>query len=162
MLGPDEIPRVEDLESATRSPELAFLSALIHGHRRDGQCILQTALRVAQTLDESRAAHYVDLVFSAHPVAVRAAMEVVMTIHGREFKSDFMRKLNAEGREEGREEGRALGKREALESVLAARGIDLSKTALERISECVDAEILGRWVARAAKATTEDDIFADD
>lgn len=36
------------------------------------------------------------------------------------------------------------------------------ESALERISECVDAEILGRWVARAAKATTEDDIFADD
>ncbi len=85
-----------------------------------------------------------------------------MTIHGREFKSDFMRKLNAEGREEGRVEGRALGKREALGAVLAARGIDLSQAGLERINQCTDAEVLGRWVSRAAKATAEDEIFADD
>jgi len=169
VLGPDEVPRVEDYEDATRSPELTFLSALIHGRGRAGQRILETALRVAQSLDEARAAHYVDLVYSAHPIAARAAMEVVMTIHGREFKSDFMRKLNAEGRAEGHAqgvaqgiaEGRAQGARDAIKALLSARGIDLSEAGLERIAQCSEAGALERWVVRAAIATTEQELFAD-
>jgi hypothetical protein len=54
--------------------------------------------------------------------------------------------------EQGKREGVIEGKREALLEVLAARGLAVSDEERAIIGACVDAEILGRWIGRAARA----------
>ncbi|MEO7331854.1 MAG: HEPN domain-containing protein [Minicystis sp.] len=56
------------------------------------------------------------------------------------------------GKAQGIEEGVARGKAEALLAVLAARGLDVSVEVRAVIEGCKDAEVLGRWIARAMTA----------
>lgn len=62
VIGPDEIPRIDDLEVAARMPELAALSALVHGSRADGARVVETAITALASLDDPNGAHYLDLV----------------------------------------------------------------------------------------------------
>ena len=49
----------------------------------------------------------------------------------------------------------------ALLTFLAARGLPVDETTRERISRCGDAELLQRWIVRAATAKTIEDVFAE-
>jgi predicted transposase YdaD len=87
-----------------------------------------------------------------------------------EYKTEFARKHfqqgreegleqgRREGREEGREEGRHEGLRQALARVLEARAI-LDEAARARIAEESGRETLELWLARAATASTSEDVF---
>jgi hypothetical protein len=55
VLGPSEIPRVDTDEAAAELPELAILSALVHGDSPFGRPIISAAVRAAGRLDEARA-----------------------------------------------------------------------------------------------------------
>ncbi len=66
----------------------------------------------------------------------------------------------AEGRAEGRTEGRAEGKRDALQLLLAHRGIVLLEDDRARIAACVDGAQLDRWIQRALSASTAAEVFA--
>ena len=62
---------------------------------------------------------------------------------------------------EARGETRGLlrGKVAALLAILAARGIDVRKEAREQIEACEDEAEIDRWIARAATATSIDDVL---
>jgi Uma2 family endonuclease len=64
-----------------------------------------------------------------------------------------------EVREEGREEGREQTTRSAILTVLASRGISVSKKTRTQITNQRDTELLDRWLERAATAPTEADVF---
>lgn len=72
-----------------------------------------------------------------------------------EYQSDFARKYVAEGREEGRAEGETR----ALLAVLAARGVEVSDDARERITNCTDIEQIEAWIRLAATADSTDALF---
>lgn len=55
VFGPDEFPRVEDAGVAARMPELAALSALVHGARADGAAVVEAAVIALASLDDRRA-----------------------------------------------------------------------------------------------------------
>ena len=55
--------------------------------------------------------------------------------------------------QEGRSEGLRDGKADALLTILRARGVVVPAALVQRIRECVDAELLAKWLVRAATAT---------
>ncbi len=65
------------------------------------------------------------------------------------------------GMRQGLQQGRLQGRAEALLQILAARGIQTSEEARQRILTCTDAALLDRWVHRASKATTLSDVLDD-
>ena len=58
-------------------------------------------------------------------------------------------------------EGKAEGKAEAVLSVLKARGIAVDEAACEQILACTDSTTLDRWIARAATASSMEEVIAD-
>ncbi|HSF38499.1 MAG TPA: hypothetical protein VLT87_01825, partial [Thermoanaerobaculia bacterium] len=78
----------------------------------------------------------------------RRALEAMMK--GYEYQSDFAKKYVAQGRDEGRTEGTAR----ALLTVLRARGIAVPDAVREHILAQKDPERLGRWLEKAAVATS--------
>ncbi len=65
-----------------------------------------------------------------------------------------------EGRAEGRAEGEARGQAKSLLMMLDLRGVDVPDEAREKITGCTDTKLLDRWFARAATATSAEEIFA--
>lgn len=162
VIGPDEIPRIDDLEVAARMPELAALSAIVHGSRADGVRVVETAITALASLDDPNGAHYLDLVLSSLRPAARAAMEKLMTQRDYRYRVDWLRKANEEGREEGLEKGLLREARRALDLVLGARGISLSDVGRARVEACEDVATIERWLARAVTVSGEDDLFVTD
>ena len=116
VLGPDQIPALTDPEVAVRNPELAVLSAIAHGGRKDGVGVLEALPPALVSVDEDHWTMYYDLVLTVLPVAARRHLEELMTTT-YQYQSDFARKYFAEGE--------AQGEVRALLLVLAARGIDV-------------------------------------
>jgi hypothetical protein len=159
VLGPNAIPRVDSATEARASPELAILSALVHGRRSDGGEVIAAAVDAAAHLDDEKARTYLDLLYSNLGELAREALEAVMTQGKWEYRSDFAKKYVAQGHAEGRAEGRADQARRSLRAVVEARAIRLSDEGQARIDACDDPATLERWAARAALASTEDEIF---
>jgi hypothetical protein len=78
-----------------------------------------------------------------------------MAQRGYQYRVDWLRKANEEGREEG-----ALGEaRRLLTVVLEARGITLSERGRARVDACNDVAMLERWTGRAATIDREEELF---
>jgi hypothetical protein len=77
-----------------------------------------------------------------------------MTQRGYQYRTDWLRKAN--------EEGRVEGARQALALVLEARGIALSEAGRARVDACSDIATLDRWVARAATVSSETELFTEE
>jgi hypothetical protein len=58
------------------------------------------------------------------------------------------------------EQGVQQGAARALLTVLAARGLGVADRVRTRVTECTDPTLLDRWTARAATASTIDEVFA--
>ena len=158
VLGPREIPRVTSEDAARRMPELAILSALVHGREPGGEEVVRQAIVAAGQLDDQRTRTYYDLLWSSLGDVARAALEALMSLKNYEYKSDFAKKYVAEGRTEGRtDEARHI-----LVALLTTRQLGPSEAARARIDACTDRETLERWILRVGSATAEDDVFAVD
>jgi hypothetical protein len=181
VMGPGAVPVVVDEAEATRAPELAVLSLLVHGHAPEALDIARAALAGARGLDEERAALYVDLVFASVGEAARRVLEALMANGTYQYQSEFAKRYVAQGRDEGRvegrlegrvegrdegrveglERGRADGLRDAIAHVLAARSLTLSDGGRIRVAACSDIATLTAWLERAATAAAEADVFVD-
>lgn len=160
VLGPDRVPVVTDARQAARAPELAVLSALIHGAGPSGRGVLDALVGVFSTVEEQRGLLYYDVLFAALPQAARDYLEAVVSTGTYEYRSDFARKYISLGRAEGKAEGEASGEVRAVLAVLDARGIDVPDDARVRIAECRDLDQLGVWIRQAATAEGIEDLFA--
>ncbi|MFB9236554.1 hypothetical protein ACFFWC_13500 [Plantactinospora siamensis] len=163
VVGPHRIPAVTDPVQAGDNPELAVLSALSHGAHPDRDKILHALVSGLNTIDRDHAALYADVVLAALPQAARHHLEALMISSTYEYQSDFARRYfgqgKAEGIAEGRTEGKAEGEATALLAVLAARGIDVSDAARQRITGCTDTDQLETWIRRATTAASINDIL---
>lgn len=116
VLGPRHVPVITDPKVAVGSPELAVLSAIVHGKEPVAAEIGRAALEAALTLDEARSQLYADLILLSVHDAARQLLERLM-LQDWEPQSDFFKglvakyaaKARAEGRELGLERGRELG-----------------------------------------------------
>jgi hypothetical protein len=138
---------------------MAVLSAMAHGRDPvgcDDHPVFAALIAALRTFDEDHAKMYADAVLAVLPKAARDCLEVLMTINGYRYESDFARLYVAEGEAKGKAEGKA----EAVLAVLDARGIEV--TGLERagIQDCGDPEQLELWIRRAVTAEKVSDLFA--
>jgi hypothetical protein len=151
VIGPDEVPLVTDPAHACEEPELAVLSAQVHGHGRHGAEVATAAVEGVRTaqLDRERAMLYLDLIWHALSRAARERLEASMNRETHQYLSDWAREHLKEGWEKGWKEGRAEGRAEAVLRVLSARGLDVSAAQRARVLECTDLGILDGWLELA-------------
>jgi hypothetical protein len=86
-----------------------------------------------------------------------AYRRVIDEIHQAQELAEAKFKL---GRAEGRTEGETAGKIAAILAFLAARSIPVTAQARAHIEACRDPVTLDRWIARAATATSVEDVLA--
>jgi hypothetical protein len=159
VLGPEEVPVVTDEARAVEAPELAVLSAIVHGDTEAGLAVGRAALAGVRALDDDHARLYTDIVFKRVGAEVRAALEGLMGIETYEYQSEFARRYVAKGREEGRQEGRQEGRAEAVLTVLDARGVALTADERAQVLACADVSTLDAWLRRAVMAKTAEDVL---
>jgi hypothetical protein len=166
VIGPDEVPLVDDPDEARANPELAMLSGLFHKNREDLTPGLTATVAGLDKIDRSQAKLYVDLLWKTLPAVGRKCLERIMTIaaeQGNEFAGYFdetFARGKAAGEVEGKAEGEAKGRADAVLVVLATRGIEVSDEHRDRIATCTDIARLDEWLARAVTATSIEDVLA--
>ncbi|CAM3626140.1 hypothetical protein [Nocardiopsis rhodophaea] len=76
-----------------------------------------------------------------------------------EYQTEFARKHYGLGWAEGEVKGKVEGQATALLFMLDARGICLTDGQRELVVSCTDLDRLQTWIARAATATTAEQVF---
>lgn len=154
VIGPAEIPRISDPEEARKDPELAILSAIMHGRAKGSEEVALAALSAASEVareDEDRAKLYADAVIHVLRKSARELLEAMMKAQRNEYQSDFARKYVAEGvakgLEKGREEGLEKGREEGLEKGLEEGRAEGVRDTLRALCKALD---LG-WSAKREK-----------
>jgi hypothetical protein len=155
VLGPDNLPRLTDLEQACRAPQLAVLGALVHGRGPGGRAVVITALRAVASsprLDTARAAQYHSLVLGVLPVEQRRAVEAEMaSAPNTPYVSEFARRIT---------QSHLQGMAQAVLSVLQARGVRVTASERARVLGCDDQATLDAWIAAAVTATSVAEVLA--
>lgn len=139
-------------------PELAVLSARVHGHTPEAGTVFAALLAALKEVDRDDARLYYELVLDGlEPWAQDLLKELttVTAVIPNDPRAVHLRRL-VEG---AWSEGEARGEARAVLAFLAARHIDVPDEARDRISACTDLDELETWVRRAATATTVKDLF---
>lgn len=154
------LPAITDPAQARECPQLAVLSATVHGNGPDAEAVLASLATAIDTLkadDPEKgkrikpAALYYDYVLDQLNEAGRKLLEEIVETAGYEWKSDFAKAHRAEGRAEG--------EAEAVLLVLDARGIAVPNDIRKRVVDCTDIDRLKRWVQRAAVIDKAEDLL---
>jgi len=155
VLRPSSVPVVDTINDARKAPELAVLSAMVHGGGR-----VETAVEVAlaastaaHELDRDRFLLYFGLIRAALSEAARKAFE--MHPQGAQFFDESLRQSFNRGRSEGRAESKCA----ALLAFLEARGLRVSDDQRERILATNNLETLDDWIRRAATVASTEALF---
>ena len=156
-IGPSRVPKISDEQQARNLPELAVLSARVHGDSDPGP--LRAVVEALDSTAEENRAFYYDYVLAGLNEAARKELEGLMTVETYEWQSDFARKYVGIGREEGRQEGRTSEAVKSVISILQTRGFTLSAEVRERIESCTDLPTLEQWVPAAVKVDRPEDLF---
>jgi hypothetical protein len=157
VLGPSDIPMVTSTEQARLEPELAVLSAAVHGNEPRGEHVVLAALAGAAGLEESRGRLYADVAMAGLTAVARVAVEALMESQGYEYQSEFARKYFADGKADGKAEGKA----QAIVVVLRKRGVPLNTEAEARILACRDSATLDRWLGEALSVGSVGELIGD-
>jgi hypothetical protein len=151
VLRPSVVPVIEQVEQARQAPELAVLSAMVHGGGS-----VDTAVRVAlaaamaaHELDRDHFLLYFGLIRSALSEAARKAFQ--MDSQGARFFDESLK--------ESFDRGRTSEKAADVLDVLEARGLAVSDAQRERIVGTKDLELLTRWLRRAVTVSTTEALF---
>ncbi len=155
VLGPASVPVVLDSAVAAQSPELAVLSAIVHGEEPEAVGVARAAAVAALSLDDERAALYLDVILASVNQTARAVLEALMANRPYEYQSDFAKRYVAVGKAQGQAEAAAR----AVLRVLEARGVDVPGDVRERILACADLALLDAWLERAVTATSASEVF---
>lgn len=155
VLGPDRIPAVTDASQAADCLELATLSVMAHGHRRE---VPEAFMAALSKVADGDSAQYYEHAWKLSPLSARRILEDLMASTTWPVHSPFAREHFGKGKEEGKTEGKTEGEARALIRVLKARDL-LTEEAHARIDACKDPDQLEAWIERAATATSTDQIF---
>lgn len=63
---------------------------------------------------------------------------------------------------EGEAKGEARGEAKAILRFLGARGVSVPQEARDRIADCIDLDLLNRWLDRTPHVESVDELFAED
>ena len=151
VLRPSSVPVVDAIDDARKAPELAVLSAIVHGggHVETAVEVALAASTAAHELDRDRFLLYFGLIDAALGEAARKVFE--MHPQGAQFFSESL--------QQSFNRGRAAEKAADVLDVLDARGLAISDEQRERIVECSDLETLTRWHRRAVAVASASELF---
>lgn len=151
VLSPNTVPAVTSVVDAQKSPELAVLSAIVHGGGPPQVAvpIAIAAATAAHGLDRDRFLLYFGLIQATLSDAARKAFK--MQSHRHLFFTEESRQQF--------DKGRASAKAADVIVVLEARGLTVSDAQRQRIVATTDLELLDRWVPRAVTVTAVDELF---
>jgi hypothetical protein len=158
VLSPARLPAVTDLEKARELPELAVLSTPAHADGPHAEAVIQSfcaAIGAVARDDADIGALYHDYVELRLSIAARKLLEETMKLDKYQWQGEFALRHIAEGEAKGKAEGEAR----AVLLFLAARGIEISDQARERITSCTVLDRLELWVRRAATVDTAEQLF---
>ena len=162
VLGPGAVPAITDPAAARAFPELAVLSAVMHGYEPDAEHIGLAALAGCETLDSDLGRLYADVVLASLSKKARLALEALMALTNYRYQSQYFRNVFAEGREQGLEKGLEKGmlegQRTALRKQLEHRFGPLPEDALARIETARRTQI-DRWLERVLSAGSLRDVL---
>jgi len=156
VIGPDGVPLVTDPEQASHDPQLAVLSAVVHGggEVEAAVAVARTAVQAVLSMPEEQRLLYSSLIEKALSAAARKALAMEKQIE--KFFSDAHRLRFDQGKAEGKLEGKI----EALLLILEQRGLAVTPDQQRRILACTDIATLERWFARAFSAASADELLA--
>lgn len=143
VIGPGSVPIVTDEERARADPELAVLSALVHGRHADAGLaarIAAAAQLASRDLEDGRATLYYDLSQMTLSEGARKVLKH-MTIANYEYQSEFARRYFAQGMAEGRTEGKTEGKADLLVRQLTRRFGSLPDAAAKQLAQASITEL---------------------
>jgi hypothetical protein len=162
VIGPGSVPAITDPDQARQHPELAVLSARIHGNTRQAGAVFR-ALQVALAdIDPNDAQLYYDLLLDGlEPWAqdIFKELTTVTAVIPNDPRAVNLRRWLEGATAEAHAQGEARGKARAVVAVLAARGVEIPDHVRERISCCTDLGQLDTWIRRAATARTVKELF---
>ncbi|MBL9106204.1 MAG: hypothetical protein JNL82_35100 [Myxococcales bacterium] len=163
--GPDQIPRITDPIVAAATPELAVLSASIHGADPGGREVVETALSVLPSLPPSEARMYNLFIHRALSVAAieRLREEIMYFSDMKEMVDNWKfdeHGMPLSGYEVLIKPMLIEERRRFILDAVTARGLGNSDEIRARVDGCVDVEVLRRWAHQALTARTADEIFA--
>jgi hypothetical protein len=151
VLRPRFVPVIEDADEARKAPELAVLSAMVHGGGpvETAVGVAMAAARAVHELDRDHFLLYFGLIRAALSEAARKAFQ--MHPQGAQFFD--------ESQQQSFDRGRRSEKAAAVLDVLDERGLSVSDEQRTRIVECTDLEALSRWLRRAVTVSSTDELF---
>lgn len=139
---------------------MATFAALTHSNSSGATAILEALARAVQASDKQSATYYNDLLdVGLGNTLAGAKWRELMTFvtyfpgRGTVRETAYL---------EGKELGEATGEAKAILRVLEVRGVGIPEDARERVSGCTDLDTLHRWLDRAVRAETVDDLFEGD
>lgn len=161
VVGPDDVPVIDDVDVATRRQYQAILSALMHAEDTELRPRIYEALVAAlYSLPEQTARHYTDIVYSAADEEARQEFkEALMTVTDPRFQPSLVAQFVDEGRVQGKAEGKAEGKADAVMLFLTAREVAVTPEAEARIRAYDDLDVLDELIRRAAVISDIDALF---
>ncbi|MEV0617161.1 hypothetical protein AB0I81_27835 [Nonomuraea sp. NPDC050404] len=160
-----DVPRVTDVQQALADPELAALSAIVHGDptTAEGRRILSTFFQ-AGALRKEGLPGYSELVIMLQPTldVTKFFKEYGMALPTVEdvLFHPFVRECVEFGEAKGQAKGEAKGEATAIVLFLEARGVQVTDEARTRIVECTDTDVLESWVRKAVTADSVEELFA--
>ncbi|WP_435110066.1 hypothetical protein [Nocardiopsis synnemataformans] len=154
VLAMDTLTPVTDQSVAAAHPVLTILA--LASNPTDDKDALEALSVALKSLDASASSLYSDYVLAALSATALGSLEEIMTVRDYEFRTELI------GRpfREGEAKGRAAGRAEAILGVLDARGIAVPDEVRDRVTASSDLDELDRWVRRAAKVDSAEDLFA--
>ena len=160
VIGPSRLPAVTEVERARRHPEVALLGVLAHRNAAVAFAAARTLLFALDDVDETRAHWYADIVLGFVDEAVRRALEAEMNPEKYEFRSEFMRRILAEGEARGEARGELAALANAVLKVLEARGLACDADHRAIVLACSDRAKLEDWLVRAVQVRDADELLA--
>lgn len=153
VAGPHNMPVIKDVAEARKDLALATLAVITHAGDPDIGTMLKTLSTALRDVPETIADPIVEL--TAQGLGNRPAAQQWRNLVAVDL-SFYKSALSEEIRDEGRTEGIAR----SVLLLLGQAGVDVSDEARARILGCGDAETLSRWLLRAPKASSVEDVFA--
>jgi hypothetical protein len=169
VIGPEHMPPITSATEARRSVEMAFLSGMAHRDSPLAKDIGHALFRGLGSSEHEHAGILWDIFITSVDAAARRALEMELgdwvprSDWGRKVFAEGKTKGKAEGRREGKAEGRREGKAEgeaqALLLLLRTRRIRLTVPQRQRVQSCREVRRLRTWIRRAATAATATEVF---
>ncbi|WKK26497.1 hypothetical protein QZH56_13425 [Streptomyces olivoreticuli] len=157
VMGPGNVPVITDPEEAAEDLAMATFSAMTHGSSEDAPAILDALARALGAADPESSTYYSELLEiglgdSRAGETWRKLMPIRTYFPGRGTMIEL-------ALQEGETKGRAEERAQMVLRVLETREVAVTPEVRERVVQCADLDMLGRWLDRAFVVSRAEEIF---